>query len=65
MEEMEKIVRKFRSHAEADAAEVEQDMRLTPEQRIQILLDLQHWNNPHAATQRFERIYRITQLSRS
>lgn len=62
MAEIEKIVRKFRSHAEADAAQVEQDMRLTPEQRIEILLELQHWHNPHAAELRFERVYRIIPL---
>lgn len=62
---MEKVVRKFASHDEADAADAERDLRLTPEQRIQILLDLQAWKNPDAAAQRFARVYRITQLSRS
>lgn len=59
------VVRKFGSHEEADAADVEEDLRLTPAQRIQILLDLQAWKNPDADTQRFERVYRITQLSQS
>lgn len=62
---MEMVVRKFASHEEADAADVEEDLRLTPAQRIQILLDLQAWKNPDADTQRFARVYRITQLSRS
>ena len=62
---MEMVVRKFASHEEADAADVEEDLRLTPAQRIQILLDLQAWKNPDADTQRVERVYRITQLSQS
>jgi len=65
MKVMERVVRKFRSHEEAAAAEAEEDLRFTPEQRIQILLDLQAWTHPDAAAQRFERVYRITQLSRS
>jgi hypothetical protein len=31
---MEKVVRKFSSHEEADAADVEDDLRLRPAQRI-------------------------------
>lgn len=65
MGEMEKVIRKFSSHEEADDAEVEDDLRLTPAQRIQIVLDLQAWKNPDADTQRFARVYRITQLSQS
>ncbi len=60
---MDKIVRKFSSHEAADAADAEEDLRLSPAQRIQILLDLQAWKNPDAAAQRFARIYRITQRS--
>lgn len=65
MKRMEKVVRKFSSHEKADAADAEEDLRLTPGQRIQILLELQAWNNPDAAAQRFARVYRIVQLSRS
>jgi hypothetical protein len=65
MEEMDKVLRKFATHQEADAADAERDRRLTPEQRIQILFDLQAREHPDAAAQRFARVYRITQLSRS
>ena len=46
MKRMEKVVRKFGSHEEADASDAEEDLRLAPHQRIQILLELQAWNNP-------------------
>jgi hypothetical protein len=39
MREMEKVVRIVRSHEEADAADVEEDLRSTPEQRIDTVLD--------------------------
>ena len=62
---MDKVVRKFSSHEEADAADAEEDLRLSPAQRIQVLIDLQAWKNPDAAAQRFARVYRITQLRQS
>jgi hypothetical protein len=62
---MEKVVRIFRSHEEADAADIEEDLRSTPEQRIDTVLELQTWMYPDAAEQRFERVYRITQLEQS
>ena len=61
---MEKIVRTFSSFAEADAADVEEDLRMAPEQRIAILLELQERMYPDAAKQRFERVYRVTELER-
>ena len=55
---MEKVVRIFSGHDEADA---EEDVRSTPERRIDTVLELQSWMNPDAAEHRFERVYRITQ----
>ena len=49
---------------EADAANVEDDLRIPREQRIDILLQLQERMYPDAAEQRFTRVYRITQLER-
>jgi hypothetical protein len=62
---MEKAVRTFTSFGEADAADVEEDLRLSPERRIAILLELQEWVYPDAAQQRFARVYRITEPERS
>jgi len=62
---MEKVVRIFNSFEEADAADIDSDMRLTPEQRIATVLELQTWIYPDAAQQGFARVCRITQLERS
>ena len=62
---MEKVVRKFNSFEEADAADAREDLRLTPEQRIEILFELQERGYADAAQQRFERVYRITELQGS
>lgn len=65
IEVMEKTVRIFNSFEEADAADVEREMRLTPEERIAEVLELQTWMRRDAAEQGFTRVYRITQLERS
>ena len=65
MEEMEKVVRIFKSFAEADAADVEEDLRISPEQRIQILLELRERYFGDATQQGFTRVYRIVQLGES
>ena len=61
---MEKVVRIFRSFEEADAADVDQDREMTPEQRIDTVLRLRSWTYPDATEQRLARVYRITQLER-
>jgi len=62
---VEKVARIFKSFAEADAADVEEDLRMPPEQRISTLLELQQRYFGDATQQRFERVYRITQLGKS
>jgi len=62
---VEKVIRVFKSFEEADAADVEEDLRLTPQQRIQMVLDLQARMHPDAAEQGVARVYRITQLEQS
>ena len=59
---MERVVRIFRDHQEADAADAEEDLRMTPEQRVDTVLELQRWVYPDASEQGFARVYRITQL---
>jgi hypothetical protein len=62
---VEKVVRKFTSFEEADRADAEWDASLTPEQRIQIVLDLREQRHPNAASEGFARVYRIIQLEQS
>jgi hypothetical protein len=63
MRAMEKVLRIFDSFEEADA--VDADLRLSPEQRVDMLIELQERMYPDAAQQGFARVYRITQLERS
>lgn len=62
---MEKTVRVFHSFEEADAAEVENDLRMTPQERIALVLELRRRVFADAAQQGFARVYRITQLEQS
>jgi hypothetical protein len=65
MELVELTVRRFGSFEDADAADVEEDLRMTPEQRIAVVLELRERVYPGASEQRFERVCRITQLEQS
>lgn len=63
---MEKVVRIFRSHEEADLADDEYFRKLTPQQRLDIMLELVWRGRRHdEAGERLERVFRITKLSRS
>ena len=55
---MEKVVI-FRRRGEADAADVEDDLYSTPEQRIDTVLELQTWMHPDAGEQKFERFIEL------
>lgn len=59
---MEKVVQVFQSFAEAEAADIAEDLRTSPEERISMLLELQARVFGNAAEQGFARVYRITQL---
>ena len=63
---MEKVVRIFRSFEEADEADREYFERLTPQQRLDIFLELL-WRGRSGdeADERLERVYRIVKLSES
>jgi hypothetical protein len=59
---MEKVVRVFRSFEEADRAEKEYYQSLTGEQRLRILIELNHyWAKSYGdqAGQGLQRVYRI------
>jgi hypothetical protein len=62
---MQRTVAKFSSHQEAERATLEYYRSLTPEQRLDILLELIEASRKEgdAASERFERVYRIVKLS--
>jgi hypothetical protein len=62
---MEKVVRVFNSFAEADEADALFDAQLSPEERIQIVIDLRDLRHPDAAQQGLARVCRITELEQS
>ncbi len=62
---MEKVVRKFQSHAESDRADREYYLSLTPEQRMDIMLELvarYRESFGDEARQGLKRVYRIRKL---
>ena len=56
---MQKTVAKFSTFEEAEKADREFYKNLTPQERLDLLLELL----PHGPEQRLERVYRITKLS--
>lgn len=62
---MEKIIRKFDSFEQAEAADIEEDLAMTPEERIAIVLELRTRMYPDADQQGLARVYRLTQRERS
>jgi hypothetical protein len=62
---VEKQVRVFSSFREADEADVARDKALTPEERVNITIELRNQRHPDAANQRLARVYRVTKLERS
>lgn len=64
IEGVEKVVRIFNGFEEAEAADVESDLRRPREQRIELLLQLRELMYPDAAEQGFARVYRVAQLDR-
>lgn len=62
---MEKVVRVFASFEEADRADDEYFRKLSPQQRLDIFLELLWRGRTHdEAGERLERVYRIVELSR-
>ena len=62
---VEKVVRIFRSPKEADEADALADARLTPEERLRILMELRDRNHPDAIKQRLVRVCRVVELESS
>lgn len=66
MRYVERVVRIFKSHAEADAADREFYRSLTPQQRVDMLLELieMYREETGESAERLERVCRITQFER-
>jgi hypothetical protein len=62
---MEKVVRVFANAAEADEEDARSDAQLTPEQRLQMAIELRDLQHPDAAQQGLARVCRITELEQS
>lgn len=61
---MEKKIQKFSSFEEAEKAEREYYRSLTPQQRIEILLELiARYRSNDESSERLERVYRIAKLA--
>lgn len=60
------VVAKFRTHQEAEQADLEYYRRLSPAERLEILFELRAraHKGDDAASGRLARVYRITQLQR-
>ncbi|MBV8206693.1 MAG: hypothetical protein JO041_07860 [Acidobacteria bacterium] len=64
-EAVKKEVRIYRSFQEAEEAEAQSDMTMTPEERVKMVIDLRDRRHPDAAQQRLARVCRIVKLERS
>ena len=63
---MEKVVRIFHSHEEAELADLQERARMTPQQRTDIFFAIRERSHPtNALTQRFAPVYRVLELERS
>jgi hypothetical protein len=60
---MDRTVAKYSSQEEADKANREYYRGLTPQQRIDILLEIIEQARPEGDTERLERVYRIVKFS--
>jgi hypothetical protein len=58
---MEKVLRYIRGFEAAEEADIQEDLAMTAEQRISIVLELQARLYPDANQQGLARVYRIAQ----
>ena len=63
---VDRIVRKFRTLEEAERADREDYRRMSPDERLEILLHLlaHPWPQGDAASEGLQRVYRVAQLKR-
>lgn len=67
MASMQRVVRKFHGFTESAESDRAYYQSLTPQQRLDILLDLlaRYKDSRDETAERLERVYRVTKLSRS
>jgi uncharacterized protein YdeI (YjbR/CyaY-like superfamily) len=61
---VEKIVKKFRTFAESEAADRDFYRSLTPEQRMEIFFEINSRGRGNEAEQRLERVCRVVKRGR-
>lgn len=59
---MERVIQKFATFEEAEAADRAYYRALTPQQRLSIMIEMIYPEGGDAAATRFERVYRIVKL---
>ncbi len=64
---MDKVIQVFHSFADAERADEEYYAKLSPQERVDVLLDMvaRYRESFGEAGERLERVYRVAQLSRS
>ena len=62
---VEKRLRVFTSFEDADVADARDDVAMSPEERLSILIELRDRRHPDAAEQRLARVARVVELERS
>jgi hypothetical protein len=62
---VEKRVRKFSSFEQAEEAEIRDDMAMTPQERLEVVIELMNRNLPDGAQQRLARVFKIIKHERS
>jgi hypothetical protein len=62
---MERLVSKFRDFEDADEADRSFYLRMTPQERLAVMLDLIYPEDSGAASSRLERVYRMIKLGDS
>ena len=62
---MEKRVRIFDNFKEADEADAKEYAEMSPQDKVNIVLELRNRHNPDALEQGLARVYRVIKLKRS
>jgi hypothetical protein len=62
---VEKMVRVFANFEDADEADALDDAAMSPQERLNIVIELRNRRHPDAAEQRLARVYRVVELERS
>jgi hypothetical protein len=62
---VEKTVEVFANFEDADEADARHDAAMSPQERLNIVIELRDRRHPDAAQQRLARVYRVVELERS